>query len=233
MNKFLLMWLEGPLQSWGDDSRYGRRESLPFPTKSGIFGLICAAQGAGGVQSEWLEEHQDSLMDVLVYSLSKEDKGTKLLRDFQTVGNGYNDKDPFESLFIPKTSEGKAAVGGGSKITYRYYLQEARYAIILELSNSQCQEIAEALQQPVWHTSLGRKSCTPSEWIYQGIFDTYDDAFSAAKRISESKELYLTYRIKEGKFPDSGRVQVVNDVPLSFGQHKKYAERYITVIPEL
>jgi CRISPR-associated Cas5-like protein len=37
------MWLEGPLQSWGDHSKYGRRDTLTFPTKSAIYGMILAA----------------------------------------------------------------------------------------------------------------------------------------------------------------------------------------------
>ena len=50
----LLLWLEAPLQSWGADSRYGRRDTLPFPTRSGILGLLCCAMGRGGEQREWL-----------------------------------------------------------------------------------------------------------------------------------------------------------------------------------
>jgi len=55
-NKYLLLWLEGPLQAWGADSRFGRRDSLDFPTKSGILGLLCCALGAGGEQHELLAE---------------------------------------------------------------------------------------------------------------------------------------------------------------------------------
>ena len=45
---YLLLWLEGPLQAWGYDSKFGRRDTLPFPTKSGLLGLLCCARGAGG-----------------------------------------------------------------------------------------------------------------------------------------------------------------------------------------
>ena len=48
--KTLLLWLEAPLQSWGAGSRYGRRDTLPFPTRSGILGLLCCAMGRGGEQ---------------------------------------------------------------------------------------------------------------------------------------------------------------------------------------
>lgn len=232
-DKYLLMWLEGPLQSWGDDSRYGRRESLPFPTKSGVFGLICAARGAGGTQEDWLSEHRNVEMTVLAFSRNEKDQSTKQLRDFHTVGNGYDDTDPFQLLFIPKTSEGKAAVGGGTKITYRYYLQEACFAVVLKMDAGQCSSIAKAIQQPVWFTSLGRKNCVPSEWLYQGEFDSSEEAFNRASDLAKDKNRFLSVLVKEGAYPDEGRVQTVNDVPICFGDEKKYAERYVTVISEI
>ncbi|HBZ0090419.1 TPA: type I-E CRISPR-associated protein Cas5/CasD, partial [Klebsiella pneumoniae] len=46
--QYMLLWLEGPLQSWGGDSKFGVRDTLNFPTRSGILGLICCARGAAG-----------------------------------------------------------------------------------------------------------------------------------------------------------------------------------------
>jgi len=42
---FLALQLEGPLQSWGFDSQYNRRNTGLMPTKSGIAGMCCAALG--------------------------------------------------------------------------------------------------------------------------------------------------------------------------------------------
>jgi len=49
-NPYLLLWFEAPLQSWGSDSKFGRRDTQTFPTKSGVLGLVCSALGAGGEQ---------------------------------------------------------------------------------------------------------------------------------------------------------------------------------------
>jgi len=62
---YLLLWLEGPLQIWGHDSRFGRRDSLPFPSKSGVMGIICAALGAAGPQEPPLARFADLDMQVL------------------------------------------------------------------------------------------------------------------------------------------------------------------------
>ncbi len=48
-----LLWLEAPLQTWVMTLSSGRRDSLDFPTKSGVLGLLCCARGAAGEQAEW------------------------------------------------------------------------------------------------------------------------------------------------------------------------------------
>ena len=54
MDKFLTLWLEAPLQSWGCDSRFDARHTLDYPTKSGLYGLLLAASGDLGAQEELL-----------------------------------------------------------------------------------------------------------------------------------------------------------------------------------
>ena len=39
----LLIRLKGPLQSWGSRSRFNLRSTEPYPTKSGVIGMIAAA----------------------------------------------------------------------------------------------------------------------------------------------------------------------------------------------
>ena len=100
-NPYLLLWLEAPLQSWGYDSKFGRRDTLNFPTKSGVLGLVCCALGAGGEQRELLERlvQLDHTVLSFVRTKTKLDqeqvkcKSEPLLRDFHMVGSGYDDKN--------------------------------------------------------------------------------------------------------------------------------------------
>ena len=64
----LLLWLEAPLQSWGVDSRFGRRDTLPFPSRSGVLGLVCCATGRSGEQEAWLAEMKEYTQTVVAYS---------------------------------------------------------------------------------------------------------------------------------------------------------------------
>ena len=41
----LLIRLAGPMQSWGDSSRFARRTTRREPTKSGVVGLLASALG--------------------------------------------------------------------------------------------------------------------------------------------------------------------------------------------
>jgi CRISPR system Cascade subunit CasD len=230
--RYLLLWLEAPLQSWGHDSKFGRRDTLNFPTKSGVMGLVCCALGYGGEQKEFLAEF--ALLKQTVLSFARKNyNGIKidrepLLRDFHMVGSGYNDKDPWTTLLIPKTADGKKAVGGGAKMTYRYYLQDAHFAVVLEVPSDKADFIATALQSPVWDLFLGRKSCVPTDLVYRGLFEIQDDAVAEAKKIAEEKDLLHDFKVLDGEH--DGEVLTLNDVPVQFGERKIYRDRRVTVI---
>lgn len=232
-NSYLLLWLEAPLQSWGHDSKFGRRDSLDFPTKSGVLGLLCCALGAGGKQTEWLARWAERDMQVQAYVL-KDKQGDALpreplLRDFHMVGSGYDDKDPWQALLIPKTSEGKKPNGPGTKMTYRYYLQDMAFAVALQGPADELLELEKALQNPVWDIYLGRKNCVPTEFIAQGVHPGVKQAMDSAGELAVSKNRVPVFKVLEGEH--EGEVLTLNDVPLQFGEHKLYRDRRVTVLP--
>lgn len=236
-NPYLLLWLEAPLQSWGFDSKFGRRDTQAFPTKSGIMGLLCSALGAGGEQRDLLAEFallNQTAISYVRFSLKDEKKIRQekepLLRDFHMVGNGYNDKTPWEKLLIPKTSDGKSAVGGGAKMTYRYYLQDAAFAVVMEVPFNRSQAIIDALQNPVWDTYLGRKNCVPTDFVYRGLFDSETLAIDKASDIALEKNRMEDFRVIQAAKFDDGEVFTLNDVPVQFGEDKRYRDRQVTLI---
>jgi CRISPR system Cascade subunit CasD len=235
-SQYLLLWLEAPLQSWGFDSKFGRRDTLKFPTRSGVLGLLCAALGYSGEQKEFLAQMSSKQQLVVSYLRNDEKKQTitpePLLMDFQMVGSGYDDSDPWQSLLIPKTSEGKKAVGGGSKMTYRYYLQDARFAVVLECSQAESTLFSEALQNPMYDLFLGRKNCVPTEFIYQGVFDSENAALEQATEIANQKGCKEYFRVVEGDHLD-GDSMTLNDIPLQFGEVKKYRDRRVSIVYSL
>lgn len=229
-HKWLLLWFEAPLQSWGADSKFDRRDTLKFPTKSGVYGLILSAMGASGEQRELLEKL--SSMEMTVISYTKENQKNFLLLDYHTVGGGYDSDDDWENLHIPKKSDGDKPVGQGNKITYRYYLQNAKFGIILQIPIELKYNIEESLKNPKYQIYLGRKNCTPTDIVFRGIYETKDEAFKEIEKISKDKGLIEEFIVLEGK-QEGDETFYINDVPTQFGKFKKYKDRLITIIKKI
>ena len=235
---FLLLWFEAPLQSWGADSKFGRRDSLNFPTKSGVLGLLLCALGATGEQKELLERLAPLKQTAISYvrtiikknnTVDKEDR-EPLLMDFHMVGSGYDNDDFWQSLLIPKKSDGSSAVGGGAKMTYRYYLQDAKFAVLLEIPNDLSATFSNALINPVYDIYLGRKNCVPTDFVYRGTFENENDAFVQADQIAKEKNLVEDFRVLHGEFFEQGNILTLNDIPVQFGEIKRYRDRRVTII---
>lgn len=146
----LLLHLAGPLQSWGEHSRFNDRDTARFPTRSGIIGLIAAAQGRRR------DEPLDDLRRLRV--AVRTDRPGTLLRDFHTVGGGQPTK------LTVTTAEGTKRTGmTATLVTHRYYLQDAAFTVALTAGSdttllSACEQ---ALSNPHWPPYLGRRSCPP------------------------------------------------------------------------
>lgn len=234
-NPYVLLWLEGPLQAWGVNAKFSRRTSLDFPSRSGVLGLLCAALGAGGPQEELLQLFLPLQQTVICYTRrDKNGKTTQLplqLRDFHMVGSGYDSKDPWQTLHIPKTSDQRKAVKGGTKLTYRYYVQDAAFAVVLAVPAPYAQKIADALAMPHWDLALGRKCCVPTEFIGQGVYASQEEALQRADLLAEQKNRAEIFRVLDGKH--EGEQMLFPDVPQCFGPEKLYSERTITIVRQL
>ena len=153
----LAFLIDAPLQAWGSSSRFEYRETEAFPTKSALLGLVAAALG--------IDKHDVGKSGILaeltslratVYALPR--KGETLrLRDFHTIGGGYDRKD--EKLRIPRQAAGGTF---GTVITRRTYLTDARFAAALEGSSATVRCVIDALKDPVWGVWFGRKTCLPA-----------------------------------------------------------------------
>lgn len=222
--QYLVLYLKGPLQAWGADSQFDLRETMPYPTKSGIFGMLLAASGDSGPQRELLAEMAEAPFSVYTFRDDKSEPGK--LRDFHMVGNGFRENDKWQSLMIPRKSDGTKAVGGGAKLTYRYYLQDKTFAVLIGFPDHLAGKFASALQNPVFDLYLGRKCCAPAAMIFQGKFDSESDAVRKIRDLAEQDHLTPALRVLEvdSQQPDA---ILINDVPVAFGPHKVYRDRWI------
>lgn len=64
--------------------------------------------------------------------------------------------------------------------------------------------------------------------IFQGIHATHDEALSAARELASAKGRAPAFRVLEGEH-EGDEVMTLNDVPVQFGEDKRYRDRRVTV----
>ena len=158
---FLALRLEGPLQSWGFDSQYNRRNSGLMPTKSAIAGICCAALGyprGGEEEKRFLFSFASLRMTAIAIprNVAKSGLLVRRLQDYHTVQN---------------TRRASGQINEECVLTRRQYLTDAAFGVLLEGNEALLEIIASALAEPKWGIWLGRKSCIPSAPILAGMPD--------------------------------------------------------------
>lgn len=150
----LVLRLAGPLQSWGYRSQFNYRETGNEPTKSGIIGLLAAAEG---------RRRDDPIKDLvgLVVGVRVDQPGT-MLRDYHTVSD-------YRGLGLPMSA--LDAKGTQKRTTYqtrpteRFYLQDAVFIAAVQGAPEVLEGMAEAVTRPGFPLALGRRACVPTQPI--------------------------------------------------------------------
>ena len=213
----LSLLLDAPLQSWGYQSRFDRRTSLSYPTRSGIVGMLCAAMGIDRSDTHGLGQFSDLKVTVYVFSASGR------LMDFHTVGGGWDKKTDPQNI-VPRASGGV----GDTVVTRREFLQHAKFGVILQGDSALLERIAGAVQNPRWGIWLGRKACIPASPVFQGIHDSEALALqSLQKRVGSACQVKSITR-EVDRFEDG--TDTLMDVPLDFAQ-REFLPRRVCVEP--
>jgi len=204
--RFLALRLESPLQSWGFDSQYNRRNTGLMPTKSAIAGICCAALGlprGSNNEQEFLNLFGTVRMTSIAIprNISKKELLVRRLQDFHTIQN-------------TKKADGKIK---DCHITHRQYLTDAKFGILIEGGADLLYEIAAALVNPKWGIWLGRKTCIPSAPVFVGLKESRDDALHLL--IGEKPLQSFTRQEEFENFVD-GR-DSLPDTPVSFASERR------------
>ncbi|MER5887539.1 type I-E CRISPR-associated protein Cas5/CasD [Streptomyces sp. NPDC001941] len=156
----LLLRLAAPLQAWGGPSRYNRRETRSQPTKSGVLGLLAAAEG---------RTREAPISDLIGLRLGvRIDQPGTLLRDYHT----YSDYRGLPMLSAKTNAKGQQTRTSPAKytgVTQRFYLQDAVFVAALRGPRTLLEGLDEAVRHPVHPISLGRRSCPPTGRISLGV----------------------------------------------------------------
>ncbi|MEO3978044.1 type I-E CRISPR-associated protein Cas5/CasD [Streptomyces sp. CAU 1734] len=157
----LVLRLAGPLQSWGRPSRYNQRETHHQPTKSGVLGLLAAAEG---------RPREAPIGDLLGLLLGvRTDQPGSMLRDYHTVSDHRGLPMP-SSQVNAKGIQKKTSPAKHTGVTKRYYLQDAVFTAALRGPAPLLEALEHAVRNPAFPLALGRRSCPPAGRISMGLY---------------------------------------------------------------
>lgn len=205
----LLLRLAGPLQSWGDSSRFSRRKTRPEPTKSGVLGMLAAA--AGRRRTDPVEDLAQTRFGVRV------DQPGTVIRDFHTA----------------HTADGRSM-----PLSQRYYLADAVFLAAVEGDRTLVEGLEQAVRAPAFPLFLGRRACPPAGLVSLGVREApleaalRNEPWQAAlwhqRRCSRVEQLTV---VRDAS--DPGEIgEVVRDVPISYDpQRREYGWRTLVTDP--
>lgn len=200
MQEYLILKLQGTMQSWGGHTYEDYRPSHIFPTRSAVTGLIGACLG---IDRNDIENRQnlDKSYKLTVRFDQKSLNGKKILMkkviDFHTVldarkADGATRKDAITS--------------------HREYLCDAEFTLALEFypsSQFSLVQVEEALQRPIYTPVLGRRSCPLQRPLLEATVESTDVVSALSKIAPSSGTLYSEDKIE-------GSVEMrIRDVPMA------------------
>ncbi|MFE7077217.1 type I-E CRISPR-associated protein Cas5/CasD [Streptomyces sp. NPDC057620] len=209
----LTLRLAGPLQAWGASARFIRRTTESAPTKSGVIGMLAAAQGLQRGDNAGLAP-----LSTLRFGVRIDQPGTRI-RDFQTAHH--------------------AVTGKSMPLSERFYLADAVFVAVLEGDHTLLTALHTALRAPVYPPYLGRRSCPPSLPVELGVHPDIsldqalrNEPWQASawhqKRHRDQPTVPLVILREATSAERDGREDVLRDQPLSFAaEHRRHALRTV------
>lgn len=220
----IFLRLEGALQSWGERSRWSIRDTADAPTKSGVIGLIACALGYAD------DEQIRPLSQKTRLGVRVDAPGVQIV-DFHTIGGGYD----YPTLLTAQGKPKKSSGAPHTEISERAYLCDASFLVALLLRDDAdaplIDQMAHALQNPIWPLFLGRKACVPGRPVFSGT-GHYPSLAEALK----SHPGFTPYRRQRQERPFSLRLILESDTPtgrrhrdnIHSRRYRVYHPRYTT-----
>ncbi|GIW29392.1 MAG: type I-E CRISPR-associated protein Cas5/CasD [Meiothermus sp.] len=220
----LLLRLAGPMQSWGVQSRFSERDTLPEPSKSGVLGLLCAALGVD--RSVWDKPLNPSIptlkqLSGLRMGVRVDREGTRAY-DYQTA------------MGVMKSKDGKVDQRDNTVQSRRYYLADAVFLVGLEGEDLEMlQQAHAALRNPTWPLFLGRKGYVPSPsvWLKDGLKENTSllAALVSYQYLLDQSHTRLTsptpQKVRYEIEASEGKIR--NDVPIDAFSKRQFGARLV------
>jgi len=174
--------LHGPLQAWGGPVIGDDRPTLPFPTRSGVLGLVAGCLGILRPDNARLL----ALAEGARVHVRVDAPGTPLVDD-QTIQDNPNASPTRQTIQSKRT-----------------YLCDASFvAVVVPGLSTSTQAIAEALVAPVFAPFLGRRACVPSTPLLLAAEVSGEDPLDLFASLARGPEELLEPLRRLGRVDDS------------------------------
>ena len=189
----IILRLAGPMQAWGAPTTEDTRPVYPFPTRSGLVGLLGACLGVPYDERHRLVPLSESFRYAVRRDASPHEPG--IMVDYQTI-------------------QGVRTADGATRTVEspREYLVDTRFTAVLVATGEGSptfDDIERALLEPHFTPVLGRKCCLPTEPLFVARTRT-DDPLTLLASMEPGRGYVWS------EFPSNGaRTIEVRDIPTS------------------
>jgi len=175
------------------------------PSKSGIVGLLAAAEG---------RRRTDDIEDLAALRLGvRVDQPGTLVRDFQTASRPEIRRGVVTRVALP--------------LSHRYYLSDAVFLALVEGPRQLVVSLDEAVRRPGFPLFLGRRSCPPAGPVSCGVHgQTLEDALAsrpwlASHRHRRTQPTRVALTVVRDASEDETTVEREQDLPRSFDPNRR------------
>jgi CRISPR system Cascade subunit CasD len=215
MPRFLILRLDGPMQSWGTHTFEDFRPSNLYPTRSGLLGLLAACLGIERAD----HAGQAALAASVEFSVRVDTAVERLDREQAMNKPGVKLPD-FHTVMDARKVDGKA--NKFPVVSRREYLYDAAFTVAIGVKPDApvaLDAIAAALRRPLYTPTLGRRACPPARPLFDGETEATDGVEALRKASGSGVLIYSENQ-------ESDQPLRLRDVPLH-GHKRQFGTRLV------
>jgi len=205
--------LQGPMQAWGTAGRFDVRDTAPWPTKSGVVGLVAAAMGI------------DRFGDITAIS--------QLRMGVAVLSSGTMSVDYHTAIMSARSG---AKPSDTTAQSWRSFISDGDFLVALTGEDSVVANVRSAIVDPVWPLYLGRRAVAPSIPVAVAITtssngDLRHNLLEVVRQVREAEakegEASITLVLE---CDESEATTTIPDQPLATFAERLFAKRAVQLV---
>lgn len=222
MKEFLIVKLQGAMQSWGGHTFEDYRPSHIFPTRSAVVGLLGACLGIDRADIQSREDLNASFE--LTVRADRRKVQTEQFGQVKEKILKMQKMTDYHTVLDARKVDGTPR--SDAIISHREYLYDAEFTLALGFRSNAAfslEKVKAAIQKPHYTPVLGRRSCPIQRPLFENIM-LAEDAQQALAQIEPKKGTLYSEQMLEGSAP-----MQIRDIPIQ-DSVRQFATRTIYIL---